>query len=186
MLINFPVLLILIPPLAKIGGDTGSILGARLSSAFHLGLVESIGSVVVRNNVLACLVIGFVSCIVLSVTVWAAALLLCIKAAYSLLLTITLIAGCIEMTMVFAATTGIAFISRRHGLDPDDVVILLITSIGDIVGVAWLGLWGSGHAHRDGVVLWGKCPKGLYSNQTLTRISIGGTAWQNQFDLDYS
>lgn len=136
MLINFPVLLILIPPLAKIGGDTGSILGARLSSAFHLGLVEPIGGVVVRNSVLACLVIGFVSCIVLSVAVWAAALLLCIKAAYSMLLTITLIAGCIEMIVVFAATIGIAFVSHRRGLDPDDVVIPLITSIGDIVGVA--------------------------------------------------
>ena len=89
MLINFPVLLILIPPLAKIGGDTGSILGARLSSAFHLGLVDPIGGAVVRNSVLACLVIGFVSCIVyrvscivLSVAVWVAALLMGIKATY--------------------------------------------------------------------------------------------------------
>ena len=64
------------------------------------------------------------------------ALLMGIKAAYSLLLTIILIAGCIEMIVVFVATTGIAFVSHKHGLDPGDVVIPIITSIGDIVGVA--------------------------------------------------
>jgi mgtE-like transporter len=37
--------------------------------------------------------------------------------------------------VVFAATIGIAFVSHRHGLDPDDVVIPLITAIGDIVGI---------------------------------------------------
>ena len=135
MLLAFPVLLILIPPLIKVGGDTGSILGARLSSAFHLGLVEPVGGVVVRNNILACMAVGCVSCVVLSVAVWAAAILLGIDVVYCLLLKITLIAGCIEMAVVFVATIGIAFISHRHGLDPDDVVIPLITAIGDIVGI---------------------------------------------------
>ncbi|HDJ37841.1 MAG TPA: divalent cation transporter, partial [Methanosarcinales archaeon] len=46
-----------------------------------------------------------------------------------------LIAGCIEMVVVFVATIGIAFVSHRHGLDPDDAVIPLITAIGDIVGI---------------------------------------------------
>jgi len=135
LLLAYPVLLILIPPLIKVGGDTGSILGARLSSAFHLGLVEPAGGVVVRNNIIACLVIGCVSCLVLSVTVWAAAILLSIDVVYGLLLKITVIAGCIEMVVVFAATIIIAFVSHRHGLDPDDVVIPLITAIGDIVGI---------------------------------------------------
>jgi mgtE-like transporter len=135
MLLDFPVLLILIPPLIKVGGDTGSILGARLSSAFHLGLAEPVGGVVVRNNIMACLMIGCVSCVVLSVAVWAAAILLNIDVAYGLLLKITVIAGCIEMVVVFAATIGIAFVAHRHGLDPDDVVIPLITAIGDIVGI---------------------------------------------------
>ena len=135
LLLAFPALLILIPPLIKVGGDTGSILGARLSSAFHLGLVEPVGGVVVRNNILACLIIGCVSCVVLSVAVWVAALLLGIPVMYGILLKITLIAGFIEMFVVFAATIGIAFVSHRYGLDPDDVVIPLITAIGDLVGI---------------------------------------------------
>jgi mgtE-like transporter len=73
--------------------------------------------------------------VVLSVAVWAAALLLGIYVVYFLLLKITLIAGCIEMIVVFAATICIAFVSHMHGLDPDDVVIPLITAIGDIVGI---------------------------------------------------
>ncbi|MEA1945651.1 MAG: magnesium transporter [Euryarchaeota archaeon] len=143
LLIDFSALLILIPPLIKVGGDTGSILGARLSTAFHLGLVESFGGVVVRNSVLACLLIGCVSYVVLSVVVWMAALLLGIEVAYSILLKITLIAGCIDMGVVFAVTVGIASLSHRHGLDPDDVVIPIITSIGDIVGIisVFIAVW---------------------------------------------
>ena len=143
MLINFSALLILIPPLIKVGGDTGSILGARLSTAFHLGLVESPVGVVVRNSVLACLLIGCASYMVLSVAVWVAALLLGIEVAYSILLKITLIAGFIDMNVVFAATVGIASLSHRYGLDPDDVVIPIITSIGDIVGIVsvFVAVW---------------------------------------------
>ena len=136
LLIDFSVLLILIPPLIKIGGDTGSILGARLSSAFHLGLADSVTSVVVTNSVLACLLIGCVSCVALSVVVWAAALLLDIEVVYVVLLKVTLIAGGIDMIVVFAATIGMASLAHRYGLDPDDVVIPIITSIGDIVGIA--------------------------------------------------
>ena len=135
MLVDFSVLLILIPPLIKIGGDTGSILGARLSSAFHLGLVDSIGSVVVRNSVLACLLIGYAACLMLSVVVWMAAIALHIEVVYGALLKITLVAGSIDIAVVFAATICIAFLAHRYGLDPDDVVIPITTSIGDIVGI---------------------------------------------------
>ncbi len=135
-LIGSPVLLILIPPLIKIGGDTGSVLGARLSSAFHLGLVEPVGGVVVRNNVLACLLTGCTSCLVLSVAVWMTAHLLEITVVYRQLLEITLTAGFIDLLVVFAVTVGLAFLSHRHGLDPDDVIIPIITAIGDIVGIA--------------------------------------------------
>ena len=135
LLINFSVLLILIPPLIKIGGDTGSILGARLSTALRLGLVDSIGSVVVRNSVLACLLIGFAACLMLSVVVWVAATALNIDVAYGTLLKLTLVAGSIDIAVVFALTICIAFLAHRYGLDPDDVVIPITTSIGDIVGI---------------------------------------------------
>jgi len=36
VLIEYPTLLILMPVLLKIGGDTGSMLGSRLSSRFTL------------------------------------------------------------------------------------------------------------------------------------------------------
>ncbi|MBW6496489.1 MAG: class II fructose-bisphosphate aldolase, partial [Burkholderiaceae bacterium] len=47
-LISMPVLLIMIPALIKIGGDTGSMLGARLSSAFHMGLGSHIHIVILQ------------------------------------------------------------------------------------------------------------------------------------------
>ncbi len=52
------------------------------------------------------------------------------------LLKVTLIAGGIDLIVVFAATIGMASLAHRYGLDPDDVVIPIITSVGDIVGIA--------------------------------------------------
>lgn len=58
-LISMPAILILIPSLIKIGGDTGSMLGARLSSAFHMGLGDNLRSnPVVRNSVIAASIVG--------------------------------------------------------------------------------------------------------------------------------
>ena len=71
----------------------------------------------------------------LSVVVWVAALALNIDVVYGTLLKLTLVAGSIDIVVVFALTICIAFLAHRYGLDPDDVVIPITTSIGDIVGI---------------------------------------------------
>jgi mgtE-like transporter len=135
-LLSMPAILILIPSLIKIGGDTGSMLGARLSSAFHMGLGDRIyRNPVVHNSVIAALIVGFVSSISVSVLVFLASKFMGFGMPFITLLEISLIAVIIELSVVYSATVGIAFASHRFGIDPDDTVIPLIASLGDLVGV---------------------------------------------------
>jgi len=135
-LISMPAVLILIPSLIKIGGDTGSMLGARLSSAFHMGLGDNIRSnPVVHNSVIAASIVGFVSSISVSILVFLASSFLGYGMPFLTILEISLIAVVIELTVVYSATVAIAFVSHRFGMDPDDTVIPFIASLGDLVGV---------------------------------------------------
>jgi mgtE-like transporter len=135
-LLSMPAILILIPSLIKIGGDTGSMLGARLSSAFHMGLGDRIyKNPVVYNSVIAASIVGIASSISVSVLVFLASRLMGFGMPYVTLLKISLIAVVIELSVVYSTTVGIAFASHRFGIDPDDTVIPLIASLGDLVGV---------------------------------------------------
>ncbi|MFI5383005.1 MAG: magnesium transporter [Methanosarcina thermophila] len=136
-LISMPAILILIPSLIKIGGDTGSMLGARLSSALHMGLGDNLRSnPVVRNSVIAASIVGFISSISVSILVFLASNLFGFGMPLLTLLQISLIAVAIELAVVYSATVAIAFASHRFGIDPDDTVIPFIASLGDLVGVA--------------------------------------------------
>ena len=135
-LISMPVLLIMIPALIKIGGDTGSMLGARMSSAFHMGLGSHIHkNPVIRNSVLAAIIVGITASVALSIIVWIVSVWMNLGMGFGTLLQICLIATSLELFVVFSATIAIAVTSHRYGLDPDDTVIPLIATIGDLVGV---------------------------------------------------
>jgi mgtE-like transporter len=135
-LISMPAILILIPSLIKIGGDTGSMLGARLSSAFHMGLGDNLRSnPVVKNSVIAALIVGLTSSVSVSILVFLASSFMGYEMPFFTLLKISFIAVVIELAAVYSATVAIAFASHRFGIDPDDIVIPFIASLGDLVGV---------------------------------------------------
>ncbi|WP_292470489.1 magnesium transporter [Methanolobus sp.] len=136
-LVSMPIILVLIPALIKIGGDTGSMLGARLSSSFHMGLGNHLHrSPVVRNSVLAALIVGICACIFVGIMVWMTGAVLGIGMPFITLMALCLIAGSFELIAVFSATIVIAFASHRFGIDPDDTVIPLIATLGDFIGVS--------------------------------------------------
>ncbi len=135
-LVSMPIILLLIPSLIKIGGDTGSMLGARISSALHMGLGGHITkNPVVRNSVLAAMIVGLTASAVLSFIIWLTGNLLGIGIGLFLLFRICMLAGSIELIVVFSTTVFISFMSHRFGLDPDDTVIPIIATLGDLVGV---------------------------------------------------
>ncbi|MEZ5335160.1 MAG: magnesium transporter [Methanolobus sp.] len=125
-LVSMPIILVLIPALIKIEGDTGSMLGARLASSFHMGLGSHLHrNPVVRNSVLAALIVGISACIFVGFVVWVTGQALGMGMPFITLMALCLMAGCFELFAVFSATVTIAFASHRLGIDPDDTVIHL-------------------------------------------------------------
>jgi len=137
-LISYPVLLLLIPALIKIGGDTGSMLGARLASAFHMGIgtTRIHKNPVVRNSLIAAFIVGIVASCFLSVLVWIVGMVIYNGIEFTTLFSITVLACLIELVIVYTITVVVAFASHKFGLDPDDTVIPIIATIGDVVGIS--------------------------------------------------
>ncbi len=136
-LLSSPILLLLIPSLIKIGGDTGSMLAARLSSAFHMGLgtTHFHKNPVVRNSLIAAFIVGISASVVVSILVWVAGHYLDTSLSFLIIFQLCIIAEVFELIVVYAATLGIAIASHRFGLDPDDTIIPMIATLGDLVGV---------------------------------------------------
>ncbi|MCL2550059.1 MAG: magnesium transporter [Methanimicrococcus sp.] len=136
ILIEYPTLLILIPVLLKIGGDTGSMLGSRLSSAFHLGLSSSIRhNPVVRNSVTAAIIVAVVSSVFVSVAVYGINMVLGYGTSFGLIFGISFIVVILDILIVYTVAVGLSSLSRKTGLDPDDIIIPVVASTGDMVGV---------------------------------------------------
>ncbi|MBP2031306.1 mgtE-like transporter [Methanohalophilus levihalophilus] len=136
-LLSLPILLLLIPALIKIGGDTGSMLAARLASAFHMGLgtTQIHKNPVVRNSLIAAFIVGTSASVAVSVLVWIAGHFLTMSLPFLVIFQLCIIAEIFELIVVYAATLGIAIASHRFGLDPDDTIIPMIATLGDLVGV---------------------------------------------------
>jgi len=138
---ELPIILMMIPPINGLGGNIGSILGARLSSALHLGTLEPrlSGQRVLRKNMAASALVSFVIFSLIGAIFFTIAYVSGIPLVRSLSLALAFFTAGIVLTVaVIFATIISAFVSFRGGLDPDNVVIPIITSVGDVLGVTCL------------------------------------------------
>ena len=136
-LLLIPGLLILVPQVIAKSGSIGGIFGARFSSGMHLGffspfkinrylldhLLAATGFWVAISPVAA--LVTYVGAIVIGV-------------AIPSLLTLLYISVFTLFIIVFSSFLLdflLASLSYRMGMDPSNIVIPLITSIGDIIGV---------------------------------------------------
>lgn len=136
-----PLILMMVPPINGIGGNIGSILGARLASALHMGTVEPKlrGQKVLGGNIKASVLISI--CVFLSI----GAVFFAIAYAQGMalagsarLMSVFISAGMMLVPIALLSTVASAFISFMKGLDPDNVVIPIVTSIIDVSGVTCL------------------------------------------------
>ncbi|HDI12685.1 MAG TPA: hypothetical protein ENF64_01055 [Hadesarchaea archaeon] len=140
---EIPLILMMIPLINGIGGNLGSILGARLTSALHIGTLKPRlrGQQVLKGNVEATVITSFAIYAVLGAIILAISSATGITMARSLSLTLAFfIAGITLSVLTIFITTAAAFVSFKGGLDPDNVVIPILTSIGDVLGVTCLML----------------------------------------------
>ncbi|MBV0925284.1 magnesium transporter [Halomicroarcula limicola] len=135
-------LLVLVPALLATRGNVYGSLGARLGSALHQGLVEprfSLADERVNAAVAAALANGvLVSGLAAVLTV---ALLAGIERPAAPLMTlvgIALVAGLVSGLLLTIAVVSVVFVGYRRGLNPDTLAGPVVTTTGDVVGIATL------------------------------------------------
>lgn len=143
-LLNNPTILTLVPLFSGESGNLVSILGARLSSALHAGLIEAEFKFneAVRNNfliiILLCLIVYPLIAILADIT----SMLLNIEAFSILhLILISLISGLVLIPIMIIIVFVIGIYSFKKGLDPDNVIIPISTSLTDALSNSLLILF---------------------------------------------
>lgn len=137
---SVPGILVLLPAfLATRGGVYGS-LGARLSSGLHQGIIEPRFTLDRRisNSVVA----SFINGMVVSVFIAAIAfLVLWITGGGGnlvQLISIMIVSGLLSAVLMLSTLVTVVFVGYRRGLDPDNIVGPLVTTLGDVFGVVFL------------------------------------------------
>lgn len=134
-----PYLLLAFPAVNAVGGNIASVVSSRLSSALHTGSLEASVRAGVGRDGLVGLGLGLV-------TYGALALVLLVQArALGVgpndpmnLVAVVLVAGLLLTVTLVAAATVTSVLSFHRGLDPDDLVIPVVTTLGDFAGIAYL------------------------------------------------
>ncbi len=133
-LLNNPTILTLVPLFSGESGNLVSILGARLSSGIHSGLIET------EFKLNESVTINFIIIALLSLIVYPAIAI--IADVFSMLLNIqtfsilhliliSMLSGMILIPIMIVIVFFIGIYSFNKGLDPDNVVIPISTSITD-------------------------------------------------------
>ena len=145
-LLASPSLLVLVPVTIGTAGNLGSVLAARLSTSFHLGTLsfdprddELLG------NAVATVLLAVTVFPVIGAGAWSlAALLGATSLSLGTVLLVSVTSGVALAALAVAVTLVATFAAYRFGLDPDDVVIPVVTNTCDVLGV--LVLFGAVHA----------------------------------------
>ena len=143
MLILFPVFLISIPVINSVGGNIGSVLGARLASGLHVGYITiSLRDKEMHENLFYSLLIGFITYIILAIVIYYMALLGGLRMGIGLIefVAILVSTGFLLICVVVLMSVLTAFLSFKRGLDPDDVVAPVVTTVSDTLGIIFLFL----------------------------------------------
>lgn len=139
-LLRHPSLLVLVPVTIGTAGNLGSVLAARLSTAFHLGTL----SLDVRDDELTG---NAVATVALAATVFpavgAGAWVLSLATGGTTLpartvVAVALVSGLALAALAVVVTVAATYAAYRLELDPDDVVIPVVTNVCDVLGVVVL------------------------------------------------
>ncbi|MXR42963.1 ABC transporter permease [Halobaculum sp. WSA2] len=139
-LLRSPSLLVLVPVTIGTAGNLGSILAARLSTAFHLGTLSfDPGDDTLVGNAVATVALAVTLFPVIGLGAWAlAALLGEATLAPETVVLVALSAGVALAVLAVAVTLATTYVAYRLSLDPDDVVIPVVTNVCDVLGVVVL------------------------------------------------
>lgn len=139
-LLAIPVLLALVPAVNGIGGNVGSILGARVASGLHLGGLWSNGAKGFRRDVAASLVLALLTFTFLGLFASWTGPLLGVESPISALdlAATTLLAGLGLILVMIVLVVVVGMLAHRYGWDPDNTMVPVLTTAGDTLGILFL------------------------------------------------
>lgn len=150
-LILFPIFLLSIPVINGIGGNIGSILGARLASGLHVGYITlSIKDKQMQNNFFTSLIMGLITYTLLGILIYIIAHFGNIAMEIDLFVFVSIVLGTGILLILTISILSVltAFLAFKKGLDPDDMVAPVVTTLGDTLGILFLffligvvGIW---------------------------------------------
>lgn len=135
-------LLVLVPALLATRGNVYGAFAARVASGLHQGLLEPAVDIhderiraavaaAMSNSLLAS---GFAAVLTVGVLAW----LPTNPAPLGELLAIALIAAFLSGLVLTVVVVIVMFLGFRRGVDPDTLVGPLVTTTGDVIGIAFL------------------------------------------------
>ncbi len=137
-----PGILLIVPGLMESRGNIVSNLAQRLGSSIHMGLIGwDIGfNDEIKVNLLATIYLNVLSAIGLGIIGYIAAIILKINHITLLgFLFITILMAISVGTILTILAVFIALIANKYHMDPDNVTIPIVATLGDILTVAALG-----------------------------------------------
>jgi mgtE-like transporter len=136
-LLRYPSLLVLVPVTIGTAGNLGSILAARLSTSFHLGTLSfSPTDDELVGNAVATVALAVSVFPLIGVGAWLLTTLLGeTQLALSTVLLVSLTSGISLAVLAVAVTLAATYAAYRFELDPDDVVLPVVTNTCDVLGV---------------------------------------------------
>jgi len=139
-LFEFPSLLVLVPVTIGMAGNLGSILAARLSTAFHLGLLSfSPDDERLAGNTVATVALALTIFPVVGTGAWLLQRLFgTTELGLGTVLAVATLSGLVLALLAVAVALAATYAAYRFGLDPDEVVIPVVTNTCDVLGVVVL------------------------------------------------
>ena len=136
LLFLFPVFLFLLPVMNGLGGNIGAILGARASSGLHSGYISpNIFDRELGDNAALTLLMGAITYTTVGLLVAASTSVMDLKVTALHLVLIIVGAGAMIITSTVILTVIVSVWSYRKRLDPDNIVIPVITTLADFISI---------------------------------------------------
>ncbi len=139
-LLEYPSLLVLVPVTIGTAGNLGSVLAARLSTAFHLGLLSfDPANDRLSGNAAAIVALAVTLFPLVGAGAWGlAALSTGARLDPGTVVAVAAASGVALAVVAVVVALAATYAAYRLGLDPDDVVIPVVTNTCDVLGVVVL------------------------------------------------
>jgi mgtE-like transporter len=136
-LLRYPTLLVLVPVTIGTAGNLGSILASRLSTAFHLGTLSfAHDDETLLGNAVATVALAVTLFPVVGAGAWALQSLAgSTQLSLGTVVVVALTSGVVLAVLAVVVTLLATYGAYEFGLDPDDVVIPVVTNTCDVLGV---------------------------------------------------